>query len=207
LGTKDPRVDAYIEKANPFARPILKRLRKWAHQYCPECEETLKWSAPHFSYKGRMYCGMSAFKEHCAFGFWHPLMRRDDNSLRGQPPRGQDSTSMGSFGKIRSVADLPAEGEFARMAREAMKLTDENVKAPPRPKAAKKPLVVPAALKAALAKNKKAAATFDAFSYSHRREYVEWVAEAKRDETRDARVKQAVAWLAAGKPRHWKYVR
>src|SRR5689334_20529342 len=83
MGKKDSRVDAYIVNANPFARPILKRLRKWAHQYSPECVETLKWSAPHFSYKGKMYCGMSAFKEHCAFGFWHPLMRRNDNSLEG----------------------------------------------------------------------------------------------------------------------------
>ncbi|MEO7397206.1 MAG: DUF1801 domain-containing protein, partial [Ilumatobacteraceae bacterium] len=106
MGAKDPGVDAYIEAANPFARPILKRLRKWTHQYSTDCEETLKWSAPHFSYKGKMFCGMSAFKEHCAFGFWHPLMRRDDNSLEG----------MGSFGKIRSLADLPVEGEFAKMA-------------------------------------------------------------------------------------------
>lgn len=195
MGTKDPRVDAYIESANPFARPILKRLRKWAHQYCPKCEETLKWSAPHFAYKGRMYCGMSAFKEHCAFGFWHPMMRRNDNSLEG----------MGSFGKIRSLADLPSEAEFAEMAAQAMKLTDENVKAPPKPKAERTPLVVPPALKAALAKNKKAAATFEEFGYSHRREYIDWIAEAKRDETRDARVKQAVEWLAAGKQRHWKY--
>ena len=195
MGTKDPRVDAYIENANPFARPILTKLRKWAHQYCPDCEETLKWSAPHFSYKGKMYCGMSAFKEHCAFGFWHPLMRRNDNSLEG----------MGSFGKIRSLADLPKEGEFSRMARAAMKLTDENVKAPPKPKAARKPIVVPATLKAALATNKKAATAFDAFSYSHRREYVEWITEAKRDATREARIKQAVEWMAEGKSRHWKY--
>lgn len=195
MGSKDPRVDAYIESANPFARPILKRLRKWAHQYCPECEETLKWSAPHFQYKGKMFCGMSAFKEHCAFGFWHPMMRRNDNSLEG----------MGSFGKIRSLADLPSEAEFARMAREAMKLTDEGVKVPPKPKKERAPLRVPADLKAALAKNKKAAATFEAFSYSHRKEYVDWVTEAKREETRKARVAQSVEWMAEGKSRHWKY--
>lgn len=195
MGTKDPRVDAYIENANPFARPILKRLRQWAHKHCPECQETLKWSAPHFGYKGKMYCGMSAFKEHCAFGFWHPMMRRNDNSLEG----------MGSFGKIRSLADLPAESEFAKMAKEAMKLTDENVKAPPKPGKEREPLVIPPALKAALAKSKKAAATFEKFSYSHRREYIDWIAEAKRDETRDARVKQAIEWMAEGKQRHWKY--
>ena len=121
MGKKDPRVDAYIEGVNPFARPILKRLRKWTHQYCPGCEETLKWSAPHFEYKGKMYCGMSAFKEHCAFGFWHPMMRRNDNSVEG----------MGSFGKIRSLADLPSEGEFAKMAAEAMRLTDDRLHVQP----------------------------------------------------------------------------
>jgi len=196
MGTRDPRVDAYIEASNPFARPILKRLRALAHKHCPDCEETIKWSSPHFSYKGKMYCGMSAFKEHCAFGFWHPMMRRDDNSLEG----------MGSFGKIKSVGDLPPEAEFAKMAREAMKLTDGNVKAPPKPKKVREPIVVPASLKAALAKNKKANATFDAFSYSHQKEYVEWITEAKRDETRDARVKQAIEWMAEGKARHWKYM-
>jgi uncharacterized protein YdeI (YjbR/CyaY-like superfamily) len=197
MGAKDPRVDAYIEAANPFARPILKRLRKWAHQHCPECVETIKWSAPHFEYKQKMYCGMSAFKAHCAFGFWHPMMRRNDNSLEG----------MGSFGRIRSLADLPEEAEFAQMAREAMALTDAGVKPPAKPKAERKPLVVPPALAVALAKNRKAAATFEGFSYSCRREYIDWIAEAKRDDTRDARVKQAVAWMAEGKQRHWKYQR
>jgi uncharacterized protein YdeI (YjbR/CyaY-like superfamily) len=195
MGTKDPRVDAYIESANPFARPILTKLRKWAHQYCPECEETLKWSAPHFSYKGKMYCGMSAFKEHCAFGFWHPLMRKDDNSLEG----------MGSYGKIRSLADMPKEGEFARRARAAMKLTDEGVKAPPKPKKERAPLRVPADLKSALAKNSKARAAYDEFTYSHKKEYIDWITEAKREETRAARLKQAVDWMAEGKSRHWKY--
>src|SRR6185503_17345853 len=106
---------------------------------------------PHFQYKGKLYSGMSAFKEHCAFGFWHPLMRGDDTSLEG----------MGRFGKIRSLADLPAESEFAELARQAMELADEGAKAPPKPKATRAPLVVPADLKAALAKNKKAVATFE----------------------------------------------
>src|SRR5258706_6820604 len=192
---KDPRIDAYIENANPFARPILKRLRKWAHQYCPDCEETLKWSAPHFQYKGKMFCGMSAFKEHCSFGYWHPLMRDGDTSLEG----------MGRFGKVRTLADLPPHGEFPKLTREAMKLTDEGVKGPPKPKKERAPLRVPADLKAALAKNKKAAATFEAFSYSHKKEYAEWVTEAKREETRKAGVAQSVEWLAEGKSRHWKY--
>jgi len=197
MGTKDPRVDSYIENANAFARPILERLRQWAHRHCPECEETLKWSAPHFAYKGKMFCGMSAFKEHCSFGFWHPLMRRNDSSLEG----------MGSFGKIRSLADLPKEAEFAKMARQAMTLTDDNVKAPPKPTKPRPKLVTPDELKAALAKSKKASATFEGFNYTHKKEYVEWITEAKREETRSARVKQAVEWMAEGKSRHWKYVK
>jgi uncharacterized protein YdhG (YjbR/CyaY superfamily) len=197
VGKKDPRVDAYVASANSFARPILKKLRAWMHKHCPDCVETIKWSAPHFEYKDKMYGGMSAFKEHCAFGFWHPMMRRNDNSLEG----------MGSFGKIRSLADLPPEGHFATMAQEAMKLTDENVKPPAKPKKKRETLVVPADLKAALAKSKKAAATFDAFSYSHKKEYIQWISEAKREETRAARLKQAVAMMAEGKQRHWKYAR
>lgn len=195
MGTKDPRVDAYIENAAEFARPILKRLRKLVHQYCPECEETIKWGAPHFAYKGKMYSGMSSFRAHAAFGFWHPMMRSDDSSLEG----------MGSFGKIQSLADLPAEGDFAKMAREAMKLTDEGVKAPPKPKKEREKLVMPADLKGALGKSKKAQAAYDAFSYSHKKEYLDWITDAKREETRAARVKQAVAWMAEGKSRHWKY--
>jgi uncharacterized protein YdeI (YjbR/CyaY-like superfamily) len=143
-----------------------------------------------------MFCGMSAFKEHCAFGFWHPMMRINDNSLEG----------MGSFGKIRSLADLPSEREFAKMARQAMQLTDDNVKAP-KPAKKRVKLVVPADLKAALAKSKKALATFEGFTYSHKKEYLEWITEAKREETRAARVKQAVEWMAEGKSRHWKYVK
>jgi uncharacterized protein YdeI (YjbR/CyaY-like superfamily) len=123
-------------------------------------------------------------------------MRRDDPSLEG----------MGSFGKIRTLADLPSKGEFARLAREAMKLTDEGVKAPPRPKKARVTLVVPPDLQSALARNNKARAAFDTFSYSHRKEYLDWISEAKRDATRAARVKQAIAWMAEGKSRHWKYL-
>lgn len=195
MGTKDPRIDAYIENSAGFAKPILKRLRTWAHRYCPECEETLKWSSPHFQYKGKLFCGVSAFKEHCSFGFWHPLMRREDPSLEG----------MGSFGKIRSLQDLPPESEFAKLANEAMRLTDEGVKAPPKPRAEKMPLVVPQDLAAALKGNKTAAKNFDAFTYSHRKEYIEWLEEAKTKETRNRRLATTVEQLADGKTRHWKY--
>ena len=197
MGKKDARVDAYIEKAAPFARPILKRLRKWVHESCPDCVETIKWSMPHFQYGGRMFFGMSAFKAHCSFGFWHPMLRGEDTSLEGAR----------RFSDVKSLADLPSEGDFVKLVREGMKLTDAGVKAPPKPKRERAAIVVPPALEAALAKNKKARATFDGFSYSHRKEYADWIAEAKRDETRAVRIKQAIEWLAEGKPRHWKYLK
>ena len=112
---------------------------------------------------------------------------------------------MGQFGKITSLADLPGEREFTKLARRARELTDTGARAPARPKAAAKPVVVPADLEAALTRNRSAAATFESFSPSHRREYADWVAEAKRPETRSARIKQSIAWLAEGKQRHWKY--
>jgi uncharacterized protein YdeI (YjbR/CyaY-like superfamily) len=197
MGTKDPRVDDYIEKAAPFARPILKRLRRYVHENCPDCAETIKWSAPHFEYQGKMFCGMSAFKAHCAFGFWHPMMRGDGESLDG----------MGQFGKIQSVADLPSEGDFAQIAQRAMKLVDEGVKPTPKPKKERVPLVVPPELKAALAKKAAARKSFDAMTYSHQKEYIEWIAEAKREETRKARVAKAVEQIAEAKSLHWKYAK
>jgi uncharacterized protein YdeI (YjbR/CyaY-like superfamily) len=192
--TKDPRIDKYIEGAPAFARPILAELRARVHAAVPGLEETTKWSSPHFMYGGKLFFGVSAFKAHVAFGFWHAMMRVQDTSLEG----------MGRF-KVASVKELPTKAQFTKLAKEAQRLADEGVKPPPKPKAPRAPLVVPEDLSAALAKSAKARATFDAFSYSHRKEYVEWVTEAKRPETRSARVAQAVEWMAQGKSRHWKY--
>jgi uncharacterized protein YdeI (YjbR/CyaY-like superfamily) len=192
---KDKRLDAYAENAPGFARPILAELRTRIHAAVPGLEETMKWSSPHFMYGGKLFFGMSAFKQHVAFGFWHAMMRAQDTSLEG----------MGRF-KPASLADLPTKGEFAKLAKEAKRLADEGVKVPPKPKATRKPLVVPADLEAALAKNRKAQATFEAFSYSARKEYVEWITGAKREQTRASRLAQAIEWLAEGKQRHWKYM-
>ncbi len=195
---KDPRVDAYIKHAPEFARPILTELRKRVHASVPGVEETIRWSAPYFQYGGQLLCGMSSFKAHCAFGFWHPLMRDTDKSLEG----------MGQFGKIESLDDLPSSTVFKRLASKAKKLVDDGVKGPARPKPARnRSVVVPADLKAALGKSVKALATFDGFSYSARKEYVEWIEEAKREATRAQRVATAVKQLAEGKKLYWKYDR
>lgn len=196
MGTRDPRVDAYIEKAAPFARPILAHLRDVVHATCPEVAEALKWSTPAFEYKG-ILCGMAAFKQHCQFGFWkHEL-------VVGQP---REAGSMG-FGKLTKISDLPPRAKLARYVRKAMELNERGVKIP-RPKRAPRPAPrMHPALRAALARNRKATATYAAFPPSAKREYLEWIAEAKTDATRERRIAQAVDWMAEGKRRNWKYER
>jgi uncharacterized protein YdeI (YjbR/CyaY-like superfamily) len=198
MGTRDPRVDAYVGKSAAFARPILARLRGIVHECCPAVVETIKWNSPSFEYEG-LLCGFAAFRRHCAFGFWkHSLVVGDD-------PKAAEA--MGSFGRITSLADLPPKAALRRYIRKAMRLNEQGVTAPREKTRPKKPPRMHADLKRALAANRAAAATFAAFSPSQKREYVEWIAEAKRDETRAKRVAQATEWLAEGKPRNWKYMR
>ena len=198
MGTKDPRVDAYITKSAPFARPILAHIRKLVHANCPDVTETIKWSMPHFEYKGGIFCGMAAFKAHCTFGFWLGALLKIESKL---------DKAMGQFGCITSLADLPGDKEIATIIKAAMKLHDAGVKSPTRTKPAqKKALVVPDYFLAAMKKNKKAHVTFESFSPSKQREYVEWITEAKTDATRDKRLAQAVEWMSEGKVRNWKYV-
>ena len=202
MGTRDPRIDAYIEKQKEFARPILLHIREVVHAACPDVEETMKWSSPHFGYKGGMMCAMAAFKEHAIFGFWKGKL------IKGvSPNRNNGGEAMGNFGRLTSVKDLPGKRELTSLIREAMRLNEEGIVVPRAKKVAKPAVAVPAELTAALAKNKRAAAQFAAFSPSHRREYAEWIADAKRDETRSKRVAQAVEWIAEGKGRNWKYQR
>ena len=198
MGTRDKRVDAYIAKSAEFARPILRHLREIVHEGCPEVAEAIKWSHPSFQYKG-MFCGMAAFKEHCAFGFW----KRAAMAIDGQGP--QDA--MGQFGRITSLKDLPPKKTLLGYVKKAKQLNDEGVKVPkkPKPRGEKKELVIPDFFTAALKKNKKAQSAFEAFSYSHKKEYVEWLTDAKTEETRNRRLETALEWLAEGKSRNWKY--
>ena len=199
MAKKDPRVDAYIKKAQPFAQPLLTHLRQVVHAAVPEVEETMKWSSPHFDYKG-MFCGIAAFKEHVAFGFWKSALLKEHLPGAGMSAAGQ-------FGKIASLKDLPSDKELTRIIKIAKKLNDDDVKAPPMRKGPRLVLKTPADLIAALAKNKKAKTTFDGFPPGQKREYVAWVVEAKQAATREKRIKTAIEWMAEGKIRNWKYVK
>ena len=192
----DPRVDAYIERQAEFAKPILKHLREAVHAAAPEAEEDIKWGMPHFLYKGRILAGMAAFKAHATFGFWR------GSGVVGEQDRQEGA--MGQFGRLTSIDDLPKPEVLAELIRQAMEASHAP---PPQPRGEKvKPAPdVPEDLQAALAQDHAASATFAAFSPSCRREYVDWVTEAKRPETRSKRIAQAVEWMAEGKRRNWKY--
>lgn len=198
MASRDPRIDAYVAKSAEFARPILERLREIVHEACPQVEEAIKWGMPTFLYDGGILCGMAAFKQHASFGFWkHARVMGEDDPRDG----------MGSYGKMTRLSDLPPKRQLVADIKKAMRLQKEGVKTPgPRKTfAPKPPPEAPVDLAAALKKNAKARATFEAFAPSRKREYIEWITDAKREETRARRLTQAVEWLAEGRQRHWKH--
>ncbi len=199
MPTRDPRVDVYIEKSATFARPILKHLRAVVHAACPEVVETVKWSTPSFEYHG-ILCGMAAFKQHATFGLWK-------HSLVLESLDGTAREAMGSFDRLTKVGDLPSKAVLARYIKMGMQLNEQGVKAPREKSRPKKAIAMHPALKVALGKHKQALATFEAFPPSCQREYLEWIAEAKGDDTRARRIAQAVQWMAQGRRRNWKYER
>jgi uncharacterized protein YdeI (YjbR/CyaY-like superfamily) len=203
MGNRNPKFDVYISRAPQFAQPILEHLREVVHQGCPETIETIKWGFPNFEYKG-ILCSMAAFKQHCAFGFWKGSIMSDPKNVMAQIGR----TSMGQFDRITSLSDLPSDKILLSYIKEAMKLNDDDVKLPQRSKPkGDKILKVPPYFLKELKKNKAALKTFEGFSYSNKKEYVEWVEEAKTVATRDKRMETALEWMAEGKIRNWKYVK
>ncbi len=197
----DPRVEAYIKKAAPFAQPILIKLRKLIFQACPDAVETIKWSFPNYEIYGSMLCNMAAFKEHCSFGFWKAALLKDPDDILHLA----DKHSMGHFDKLVSLKDLPADRILIAYLKEAALLNKNNIKLEKSEKAPKKELTMPKPLVAALKKNKKASSVFEAFSTSNKREYVEWITEAKTEETLNKRLETTIQWLEEGKSRNWKY--
>ena len=192
---RDPRVDAYIASRNDFAKPILNHLRDLIHCHAPAVEQTIKWSMPFFTYKGQLLANMAAFKEHAAFGFWDRLGLAT----------GKEGDAMGQYGRLTDIATLPPDSVLLDRLDQAIAKIDAGEKTKRPARGARPEADVPAALAEALAEDAEAAANWDAFSPSCRREYCEWVAGAKRDETRTKRVAQTIEQARAGKKLNWKY--
>jgi uncharacterized protein YdeI (YjbR/CyaY-like superfamily) len=197
MARKDPRIDAYIAKAQPFAKPVLRHLRGVVHKGCPRCEETIKWGMPAFTHNG-IVAIIAAFKAHCAFVLWKAGDITDDINR----------TAMGSLGKITSVDDLPPDKTLVGYVKKRAELNEKGVKPVKRaPSRGNKPVRVPSELSAALAQNANARSHWDKFPPSHRREYAEWIGGAKQAETKERRLKAALKQIAEGKPQNWKYLK
>ncbi|WHO41200.1 YdeI/OmpD-associated family protein [Sphingobium sp. AP49] len=191
----EPRIDAYIARQADFARPILLHIRALMHAASPDIGEALKWSMPFFTYRDQNLANMAAFKGHAAFGFWHDKVGR----------AGASDDAMGQFGRLTALSDLPPDDEIAALISQAIALIDAGDRPRTGPKAPKSPLPVPPAFATALAANPAAATVWAAFPPGKIRDYCEWIIDAKTDATRDKRIAQAVAWIAEGKGRNWKY--
>jgi uncharacterized protein YdeI (YjbR/CyaY-like superfamily) len=199
MGKKDPRVDTYIRQSAPFARPILKHLRKIVHRGCPGVQETIKWHFPHFDYNG-ILCGMAAFKEHCAFGFWKRQLIFGSDGAEGKE-------LVNWSRRIKSIDDLPDEEALIGYVRRAAELNKLGTRLPRTERRGVQPVKVPDYFSAALRKNSKARKTFEGLSPSGKREYIDWLIDAKRDETRQRRLTTTVEWLSEGKPHNWRYMK
>ena len=195
-------VDAYIAKSAGFARPILEHMREVIHSACSDVTEKIKWGMPFFDYGDEMMCHIAAFKQYAVLGFWKGSIMKDP-ILR---ENASSESSMGHLGRITSLKDLPSDKKLTAYIKEAMKLNDDGIKVDRKPKSTeKKELTVPDYFQKAINKNKKAKTIFDAFAYSHKKEYVEWITEAKTDATREKRISSAIEMMQEGKSRHWKY--
>lgn len=194
------RVTAYIDKAQPFAQQVLKHIRALVHKTNKEVEEKMKWGMPHFDYKG-MYCGIASMKEHCAFGFWKASLLKDPGNYL---VRGENS-GMGSFGKIKSLADLPPDKVLIDFINQAKELNDADIKVAARPKTETTIHETPEIMIKALKRNQKANAAFQNLSPGKRKEYIEWIAGAKTDLTKEKRLATMLEWVQEGKSLNWRY--
>lgn len=200
---RDPRLDAYDAKLEGFARPVLAHLRELMQATCPEAVEVIKWGIPHFDYHGEMMCIFASYKAHCSFGFWKDSLMSDPR-LRAN---GDLPAAKRFMGKLTGLADLPADAELIAWIQEAMSLNERGVKLPPRPASAPKVVGIPEAFAARLAADPQAQAVFESRSAAFQKEYNVWIGEAKTDATRDKRIDEALAWIAEGKGRFWKYAK
>ncbi len=202
MATKENAVDAYIAKSADFAKPILEHIRALVHKACPQVQEKMKWSMPFFDYKDEMLCHMASFKQHAVMGFWKASLMK--NAVLVQNAKSE--VAMGHLGRITALKDLPADKKIVVWIKEAMALNDKGIKLPAKIKTTdKKEVAVPDYITNAFKKNKKALQTFEKFSYSHKKEYVQWITEAKTEATKNKRLASAIEMLTDGKSKNWKY--
>lgn len=203
MANSEKRIDVYIDKSAEFAQPILKYFRSFVHKTCPEVEEKIKWGFPHFDYKGGPMCSMAAFKKHSAITFWKAALMKNGAELI---KTAKSEAAMGHLGKITSLKDLPSDKKLTAYIKEAMRLNEEGIKLSTKKNSASvNKAELPDYFLKALNKNKKAQKCFESFPPSHKKEYLQWITEAKSELTRNKRLKIALEWMSEGKDKNWKY--
>jgi uncharacterized protein YdeI (YjbR/CyaY-like superfamily) len=202
MKAKNDRVDNYINKSADFSKPILNHLRELVHSVCPDVTETIKWGFPHFEYKG-IICSMASFKFHCAFTLNKASLIADPEKVLSKIGK----SAMGHFGQIKSLRDLPSDDIMRAYIKEAVRLNEEGIKLPSKSKSAEKELIIPDYFLDTLNQNPKAKEIFEKFSYTNKKEYADWVMEAKTETTRNKRIATSIEWIAEGKIKNWKYVK
>jgi uncharacterized protein YdeI (YjbR/CyaY-like superfamily) len=170
------------------------------HKACPEVEEKIKWGMPHFDYKGEMMCSMASFKQHAVFGFWKAALMKDKVLLE----TAKSEVAMGHLGRITSLNDLPSDKQIMSWIKEAMDLNDRGIRAKKKP-VEQKAVEVPGFVVKALKENKQAWTIWENFAPGHRKEYVQWITEAKTEATLEKRLQQTIEGVAEDKGRNWKY--
>lgn len=198
----DSRIDDYIAKSADFAKPILTRLRATVHAACPTVNETIKWGFPNFVYNGQILCSMASFKQHCTFGFWLASLMKDPDKILATVG---EKASMGHLGPMKSMADLPDEKVLIKYIKEAMLISEQGNRQKKEKVSLPKEIGVPDYFSDALKQDSIALLTFEKFSSSHKKEYVEWITDAKTEATRQKRIAAAIEMLREGKSRNWKY--
>ncbi|HWB03022.1 MAG TPA: YdeI/OmpD-associated family protein [Verrucomicrobiales bacterium] len=191
-------VAAWMEQLSDFARPMIERIYKIIRKAAPQLEEGIRWSSPTFIGRG-LVCSFAAFQKHVTLVFWRGAELNDTTGLL---THGQGRSAMRSA-KFTSLDQI--DDKVIRTWVTAAVALDKDP-AKPKPKPQKRPeAAVPKVLAAALSRNPKARGAFDAMPPSHRREYCEWIAEAKQEATVQRRVEKTIEKLSAGEGLHDKY--
>src|SRR5438270_1264994 len=179
-------VNDSLANAPEGTRPILVRLRRIFRQASPKLEEAIKWGVPCYLFKGPVG-GFAAYKQHVSWGLWKSRALNDPEGLLG---RGVSVMA----GKITKVSEIPPAAKIIALIEQVIALNEAGIKSPKPPEPE-----LPADFAAAMKKAGKAARHYAAFTPARKWQYVNWVTQAKRAETRAKRIEIAVERIGEGK--------
>jgi hypothetical protein len=187
------QINQYMAELPEWQRRMLVRLRQLIHEAAPEVEEAWRWDKPHFDNAGIMV-GLCAFKEHVAVWFHKGALLKDTKKLFEATARTEEK-GMRAY-KLHE-GDKINEAAFLDLVKQAVAVNDKGTKLR-EAKPTKKALVVPEDLEQVLRKDPTAWANWEAFPVGHRRAYVEWVTDARQEETRKRRIAQSLEKIREG---------